>query len=278
MSRQSNPYQPELAEIQKVTRETGDIKTFRVAFQGQALRENFTYRPGQFAEVSVFGVGEAPFCLTSTPSRPGSLEFSIKEMGMVTTALHGMEPGEVVGLRGPLGNGFPVEEWDGQQLLFIGGGIGLAPLRSAINYCFDNRDEFGKTVIIYGARTPADVVFKSELETWAQMPDSEVHLTVDEGDESWQGNVGLIPGFVKQIGPRPDGTIAITCGPPIMIKFALQALEELEFPADRIITSLEMKMKCGIGKCGRCNVGSAYVCQDGPVFSLARLKELGGRL
>jgi NAD(P)H-flavin reductase len=264
--------------IEQVTQETGDIRTFRVAFKQEAVRDGFAYAPGQFAEVSIFGSGEAPFCLTSTPTRPGFLEFSIKQMGMVTSALHGMEPGETIGVRGPLGHGFPVEAWRGQDLLFIGGGIGLAPLRSAINYCFDRRDDYGKITIVYGARTAADLVYKEELASWAQQPNADLRLTVDVGDATWDGHVGFVPPYVAELAPSPAGTVAVTCGPPIMIKFTLGELSVLGFTPEQIVTTLEMKMKCGIGKCGRCNMGSAYICADGPVFTLAQLNALGAEI
>jgi len=270
----NNPYLPRPARITQVRDETPDTKTFTVELSD----DGFAYRPGQFAEVSVFGAGEAPFSITSTPTRAGFLEFSIKRMGRVTSALHEMIGGEAIGVRGPYGNSFPVEQWKGKKLLFIGGGIGLAPLRSAINYCLDNRSDYGDIVIIYGARSPADRVFKPELEQWAKRDDMRLHLTVDRGDESWQGRVGFVPALVTELSPSPQGVIAVTCGPPIMIRLVLQALAELGFSDEQIVTTLEMRMKCGIGKCGRCNIGRSYVCADGPVYTYAQIKQLGGEL
>lgn len=270
----ANPYQPELATVEEIIEETPDTRTFRAVFRDPELRESFTYEPGQFQEVSVFGVGEATFCLTSTPTRPGVLEFSVKQVGQVTTALHEMSPGDIVGIRGPFGNWFPYEEWKGKKLLFIGGGIGMAPLRSLLNFCLDNRADYGPIDLIYGARSPQDLCFRNEFDAWRSAPDSRVFLTVDRGDETWQGNVGFVPAYLMDLAPSPENTIAITCGPPIMIKYVLESLEKLNFQPEQIYTTLEMKMKCGIGKCGRCNIGEKFVCIDGPVFSYAQLKEL----
>lgn len=270
----ANPYQPDLATVEEIIEETPDTRTFRAVFRDPELRESFTYEPGQFQEVSVFGVGEATFCLTSTPTRPGVVEFSVKQLGQVTTALHEMSPGDIVGIRGPFGNWFPYGEWKGKRLLFIGGGIGMAPLRSLLNFCLDNRADYGPIDLIYGARTPQDLCFRSEFDDWRSAPDTRVFLTVDRGDESWQGNVGFVPAYLMDLAPSPANTIAITCGPPIMIKYVLESLEKLNFAPEQIYTTLEMKMKCGIGKCGRCNIGEKFVCIDGPVFSYAQLKEL----
>jgi len=269
-----NPYMPNLATIEEIIVETWDTRTFKAVFQDKSLRDNFLYEPGQFQEISVFGVGEAPFCLTSAPTRKGFIEFSVKRLGTVTVALHDMNVGDVVGIRGPLGNWFPYEEWKGKNLIFIGGGIGMAPLRSLLNFCLDNRKDYGQIDIIYGARSPQDLCFKSEFDTWAGAPNAKLHLTVDKGDEDWKGNVGLVPVYLTDLAPLPKDTIAITCGPPIMIKFTLQALDTLKFAPEQVYTTLEMKMKCGIGKCGRCNIGDKFVCIDGPVFSYAQLKEL----
>lgn len=269
-----NPYQPNLATIEKIVQETPDTKTFRAVFVDEALRENFPYEPGQFQEVSVFGVGECTFCLTSAPTRKGGVEFSVKKVGQVTTALHEMSPGDTVGIRGPFGNWFPYAEWKGKKLLFIGGGIGMAPLRSLLDFCLDNRADYGSIDIIYGGRSPEDLSFRYEFEDWQKQPGTRLHLTVDRGDDTWKGNVGFVPAFLMDLHPTPEDTIAITCGPPIMIKFVLQNLDQLGFKPEQIYTTLEMKMKCGIGKCGRCNIGEKFVCIDGPVFSYAQLKEL----
>ncbi len=269
-----NPYLPNLATVEEIIEETGDTKTFRAVFNDDILKESFPYEPGQFQEVSMFGVGEATFCLTSTPTRPGIIEFSVKKVGQVTTALHEMSAGTVVGIRGPFGNHFPYEEFHGKNLLFIGGGIGMAPLRSLLNYCLDNRADYGHIDILYGGRSPQDLCFKTEFEAWSSAPDTQLNLTVDKGDETWTANVGFVPSYLMDLKPSPENCIAITCGPPIMIKYVLQNLEQLGFTPEQIYTTLEMKMKCGIGKCGRCNIGEKFVCIDGPVFSYAELQKL----
>jgi len=274
MSDAGNLYLPKLAVIDRIVEETWDTKTFRAVFKDEATRERFIYRPGQFQEVSVFGVGEATFCLTSSPTRTGFIEFSAKKVGAVTSSLHELAEGETVGIRGPFGNWFPYEELKGKRLLFVGGGIGMAPLRSLLNYCLDRREDYGHIDIFYGARTPGDLCYTQEFDTWRKAPDTSLYLTVDRGDDRWTGKVGVVPAYVKEVSPRPAGTVAITCGPPIMIKFTLIELTKLGFADDQIITTLEMKMKCGVGKCGRCNIGHTYVCLDGPVFTYAQIRQL----
>lgn len=274
MSKNTNPYVPELAVVEKIITETWDTKTFRAVFQNEELRENFTYEPGQFQEVSVFGVGEATFCLTSSPTRKGYIEFSVKRVGTLTSALQDMDEGATVGIRAPLGNWFPYNDFKGKDLLFIGGGIGMAPMRSLLNFCLDNRADYGKIDIIYGARSTNDLSFKYEFDEWANSPNTELFLTIDKEEEGWTKNVGFVPSYLLDLKPSAENKVAITCGPPIMIKFVLQNLKQLGFTDEQIWTTLEMKMKCGIGKCGRCNIGHKYVCVDGPVFSNAQLGEL----
>lgn len=266
----NGPLVPVLGRISKIIEETPDVKTFHVVTDGG---RPFTPRPGQLAMLSLLPVGEAMFSVTWHGEE--HLEFAIKKVGRLTAALHEAEVGQTVGVRGPYGNGFPVEELHGKDLVFIGGGIGLAPLRSLINHCLANRGDFGRIQIIYGARSPADLVFKEDLfRNWPQAPDTEVHITVDAADAEWQGHVGFVPAFLEELNPPPAGKVAITCGPPIMIKFVLAALERMGYRDEQVITTLEMRMKCGIGKCGRCNIGSKYVCLDGPVFTLAQLKNM----
>ncbi|MDD2555994.1 MAG: FAD/NAD(P)-binding protein [Syntrophaceticus sp.] len=264
------PLLPEMATITKIIEETPDVKTFHVS---TANGKPFTPKPGQLAMLSVVPSGEAMFSITWQGD--DYLEFSIKRVGVMTDALHELEVGASVGVRGPYGNNFPVEIMKGKDIFFIGGGIGLAPLRSLINYCVVNRDDFGHLDVLYGSRSPADLVFKYDLfENWPKVKDMDVYVTVDRGDDDWDGKVGFVPAYLEELKPSPKGKIAVTCGPPIMIKFVLQALEKLGFSDEQVITTLEMRMKCGIGKCGRCNIGSKFICLDGPVFSLAELRDL----
>lgn len=270
----ANPLIPQVATIQKIVTETdsGDVKTFIVEMDG---RQTFSYQPGQCAMLSVLGEGESMISICSSDSRKGPLEFSIKRVGRVTTALHEAEPGHKIGVRGPYGNAFPVDEWTGKNLLFVGGGIGLAPLRAVINHCLDARDDFGHIDILYGARSPGDLCFKRELrDNWPLIEDVDVHLTVDESDGNWDGAVALVPHRLEEIAPTSDDTVAVTCGPPIMIKFTIEALKRLGFADSEIVTTLEMKMQCGVGICGRCNIGGRYVCVDGPVFTYEQLRSL----
>jgi NAD(P)H-flavin reductase len=269
-----NIYLPRMATVQNMRPETIDVTTFRVTIDSSDEDGRFEYKSGQFAEVSLLGVGEAPISIASSPTRPATIEFSIRRVGGLTTALHELKPMDRIGVRGPFGNSFPLEEIEGQNLLIIGGGIGLAPLRSVILNAFDNRAKYGTIDIIYGARSPRDLVFTSEYEEWQAVGNTRLHLTVDRGDEEWRGNVGLVPTFLREVHPSPENTTSITCGPPIMIRFVIEVLCELGFPSERIITTLERRMKCGIGKCGRCNIGNKYVCLDGPVFTLKQLKEM----
>ena len=268
----TNPYEPQLATIEKIVEETWDTKTFRAVFNDPEYRDSFTYEPGQFQLVSAFGIGEATFCLTSTPTRKGYVEFSVKRVGSVTQALHDMSEGAVVGIRAPLGNWFPYKEWKGKNLLFVGGGIGMAPMRALLNFCLDNRNDYADITTIYGARTPGDMCYTYEYDDWRNK--GKLYLTVDAGDDDWKDHTGHVPGYLKELAPSPANTVAITCGPPIMIKFALVEFADLGFTDEQIYTTLEMKMKCGIGKCGRCNIGSKFVCIDGPVFSNAEIKDL----
>ena len=269
-----NPYLPELATIIKVIDETPNIKSFRVVFNDLERHKAFTFQPGQVGQLSIFGVGESTFVINSPPTRRDYLQFSVMRVGEVTTALHELHEGDQIGVRAPLGNWFPYEEMKGKRILFIGGGIGLAPLRTLILFMLDNRKDYDDITIIYGARTPPDLCYKDELKEWEERSDVNLILTVDTEYPGWDKRTGFVPTVLNEVAPSPDNTIAITCGPPIMIKFVLQNLAKLNFKDDAIITTLEARMKCGLGLCGRCNIGSKYICKDGPVFSLAQLKEL----
>ena len=264
---------PQVCEIVNIRQETPDVKTFRILTpNGQ---KPFIHKPGQCAMLSMPGVGEALFSITSSPTNKEYMEFSIKKCGCVTEWIHGVEVGQQGTVRGPYGNGFPVETaFKGQDMLFIAGGIGLAPVRSVINYVRDNRDQYGKVDIVYGSRSKEDLVFFEEIiNEWKNDPTVNVHLTIDREQEGWDGHVGFVPSFVKELGFDSNKT-AVLCGPPIMIKFTLQGLGELGFDNKQVYTTLELRMKCGIGKCGRCNVGAKYVCKDGPVFRMDQLDEL----
>lgn len=268
--------EPKLCRVEAVIDETPDVKTYQLRFKDRTLTERFDWQPGQFVEFSLLGHGECTFCVASSPTRKGTFDCSIKKAGKVTADIHHLvEEGMEVGIRGPYGNWFPLNDLQGRNLLFIGGGIGLAPLRSLIQYTLDKRHEFGDITILYGARTPADMVYKPEIDQWRDAPSARVVLTVDKGDERWTEHVGVVPKVLEeQVKPSLANTKVITCGPPIMIKYTIQSLLKLGFrPAD-IITTLEMKMQCGLGKCGRCNIGHTYVCKDGPVFSYEQLQSL----
>ncbi|MFH1784771.1 MAG: FAD/NAD(P)-binding protein [bacterium] len=269
-----NIYKPHLAQITDIKQETPDTKTFMLNFKDKAIEESFSYRPGQFVEFSVFGEGEATFCISNSPSRKSSIECSVKRMGKVTEALHELDVGDVVGIRGPYGNGFPIEELKGKNLLFVAGGIGLAPLRSLINYCMDNRDDFEAITIVNGARTSKDLVYSDEYKVWEKAKNTSLHLTVDCEEDNWSCMVGVVPKILEQIKPTCKNTMVVVCGPPIMIRFTMPVLLKLGFCEESIITTLEMKMKCGLGKCGRCNIKNLYICKDGPVFNYSLLKEL----
>lgn len=274
-----NPYQPELAKIADITLEASGeraIKTFKLEFLNDEFRKNFTFKPGQFIMLSVLGVGESTFAISSSPTQKDFIEVSAMRYGKHTKALHQKEVGDVIAARGPYGNSFPVEEWKGKNILFIGGGIGQAPLRSVINYCIDNRKDYGKLDVIYGARTSKDLCYKQEFIEMSEMDNLETHLSIDVEEEGWNHFVGFVPTNLLRLKPSPENTIAITCGPPIMIKFVIQNLVELGFKDEQIYTTLEMRMKCGVGMCGRCNIGNLYVCKDGPVFSWDQIKDLEG--
>lgn len=266
------PLIPAVGVVTSIRIDTPDVKTFRV--ESLTGEKPFIHKPGQCAMLSIPGVGEAMFSITSSPTQE-YMEFSIKKCGCVTEWLHSMDIGQQITIRGPYGNAFPVDTaFKGKDMLFIAGGIGLAPLRSVINYCRHYRENYGKIDIVYGSRSMQDLVDYQEIvNEWTKDTGVNVHLTIDREQPEWTGHVGFVPNYVKELGFTTD-KIAILCGPPIMIKFTLAGLEELGFDKTQIYTTLEMKMKCGIGKCGRCNVGAKFICKDGPVFRFDELDEL----
>ena len=268
-----NALVPMLGVVTDIRRDTPDVKTFRV----QALDGGkcFEHIPGQCAMLSIPGVGEAMFSITSSPTVREYQEFSIKKCGCLTSWLHQMDVGQQITIRGPYGNGFPVEgDLKGKDLIFIAGGIGLAPLRSVINYVRANRDNYGTVDVVYGARSAEDLVDIDEIQhEWTKTPGVNVHRTIDRAQEGWDGHVAFVPAFVTELGFDPNKTVLV-CGPPVMIKFTLKALMEQGFKRNNVYTTMELRMKCGVGKCGRCNIGDKYVCKDGPVFRFDQLDEL----
>ncbi|MFW5878352.1 MAG: FAD/NAD(P)-binding protein [Myxococcota bacterium] len=269
-------YQPHLVRVAEIIDETVDTRTLRLEFEDPAVAESFEFKAGQFGEYSVFGAGECTFCIASPPTRKGYIECSFKKVGKVTTAMRELEVGDTMGFRGPYGNHFPLDRMEGSNLLFIAGGIGLAPMRCVIWNVLDQRDRFKDVTIVYGARSVGDLVYRRELDEWEAMPDVKLWQTVDPGGETddWKGEVGFVPAIAEKAAPSAENAYAVVCGPPIMIKFTLPVLEKLGFTDDRIYTTLENRMKCGIGKCGRCNIGPVYVCKDGPVFTATEMKAL----
>jgi len=271
-----NIYKPYLMEIDNIVEETPDVRTYRLKFKNAEEAEKFAFKAGQFGEYSVFGEGESTFCVASSPTRKGYLECTFRKAGRVTNALANLEKGDTVGFRGPYGNTFPIEEWEGKNLLYIAGGIALPPMRCVIWNTIDLREKYKDITIVYGARSVADLVYKHELKEWAERPDIKLVTTVDPGGQTpdWKGEIGFVPMVLEKVAPSSLNTIAILCGPPVMIKFTMPVLKKLGFQDKDIYTTLENRMKCGFGKCGRCNVGKVFVCKDGPVFSYEQIKTL----
>ena len=273
-----NLYVPYPAVIKTINEETYDTKTFSLVFQDGKRQQEFRYKPGQFIELSLLGYGESPISIASSPSQIGYIELCVRRVGRVTEALHRLSDNDIVGIRGPFGNGFPVEQMRNKNLVFIGGGLGLAPLRSLIRTVFANRRDFGKVTILYGARTPSDLLFRDELAVWGDTDNAEVLVTVDVGSSDWQGNVGVVTTLFSKTAISAQNAVAIVCGPTVMFRFVIQELFKIGFAEEAIMLTLERFMKCGIGKCGHCNIGPKYVCLDGPVFSYKELKGLPGAL
>jgi NAD(P)H-flavin reductase len=269
-----NPMRPYVGRLTGVRDLATGIKLFRVELtesEGQAAFAD--YRPGQFAFLSAFGAGEAPFGIASTPGRGPILEFAVQALGHVTHTLHALEEGDPVGVRGPMGNSFPMEKMQGKNVCILGGGIGGAPLRPVIHTILDNREDYGHLTILWAARSPDLLIFTDELEEWRSAWATDLHVTVDQADEGWTGNVGLITHLLEKVNPAPKNAVTVTCGPPIMIHFVFLTLQKLGFTPDQMLTTLEARMHCGIGKCGRCNLGEKFICVDGPVFWQTEIAE-----
>ncbi len=272
-----NPYLPFPIRIEDIIVESEDrsLKTFKFVFLNPEDEEKFAYQAGQFAEISIPGQGEIPIGIASSPVEKGFIAFTINRAGKVTSHLHNMKVGDVLGVRGPLGNPYPWDTMKGKNLLFIGGGFAFTTLRSSVVYLLhpDNRDNYGTIDVVYGSRSPGMLLYLDELKEWEARDDINMHITVDGTDDpDWKYNVGFVPPIAEEKAPKSEGdTYAIVCGPPIMIKFTLPVLEKLGYDHDHIILSLENRMKCGIGMCGRCGIGEQLVCKDGPVFTLAEV-------
>jgi len=268
---QASIYLPHLAELIRVEPIAEREKVFEFRLKdGKELG----HKPGQFVELSIFGIGEAPISISSSPTKKGSFELAVRNVGNVTNALHNLDIGATVGIRGPFGNGFPVDNLKGKDIVIVAGGIGLFPLRSLINYILDRRSEFGRLIILSGCRNPKERMFVNELDKWHRREDMELLETVDEGDEEWTGHVGVVTTLSSEVHIDPEKIFAVVVGPPVMYKFVVAECHKKGIPDERIIMSLERRMKCGIGKCGHCQINGVYVCQEGPVFTYAEVKKL----
>jgi sulfhydrogenase subunit gamma (sulfur reductase) len=263
-------YIPSPAKIVKVEQLTALEKLFQVELPvGQSLGHD----PGQFVEVSLLGIGEAPISISSSPSRSnGHFELCVRKVGDVTAAMHNLKAGTTIGVRGPFGHGFPVDKMRGKDIIFAAGGLGLAPARSLINQVLDERGSFGRVIILYGAKNPSELLFRDELEQWSNRSDIEFHVTVDRPDSTWVGNAGVITTLFKFVTVSPRNTVAVTVGPPIMYRFVLMELLSKGIPEGQIWMSLERRMKCGVGKCGHCQINNYYCCQQGPAFTYDQVK------
>jgi sulfite reductase subunit B len=268
---QTSIYLPRPAKLIQVTPITKTEKLFEFKLEGS---QELGHKPGQFIELSVFGIGEAPISIASSPTKKGCFELAIRKTGNLTNVLHGMSTGTTVGIRGPFGNGFPVNDFQGKDILIVAGGIGLFPLRSLIYYILDKRADYGRLIILSGCRTPQERVFTAELDQWAKKQDLELIETVDRCDEEWTGNVGMVTTLFDKVEVAPEKTVAIIVGPPIMYKFVVEECKKKDIADEQIMLSLERRMKCGVGKCGHCQINGTYVCQEGPVFTYSELKKL----
>ncbi len=264
-------YLPSQAVIQDITIENSRIKTYTLAFTDKEYQRNFSYAPGQFMMVSVPHCGEAPISFASSPTRPGTIELSVRKAGELTSRLHSLPAGSMIGLRGPYGKPFPMEELAGKDLLFVAGGIGLAPLRSVITFCLDS-GKYGTITLLYGSRTPEDIAFQADIEMWRKAG-VDCRLTVDESSSDWQGNVGVVTTLLPQTMPLSSSTVSLVCGPLVMIDFVIKELTQMGLKDEDIITTMERHMKCGVGVCGHCHMDDKMICVDGPVFSKKELTE-----
>jgi NAD(P)H-flavin reductase len=272
-----NIYLPKTAVLDRVVTEIPDVKTFYWRFDDPAEQRAFKrFRPGQFAQVSLFGVGEFPTSLPPSPTEKETF-FTIRRVGSCTAALHQLKAGDRFAVRGPYGNGFPMEEYYGKNLVFVAGGIGLIPLRSCIVYALEHRKQYERIQIFHGAKTPGELMYVPNLRQWEKTPGVECHLTVDRAANGWAGNVGVVGSLFKKPGVQVpvENTIAFVCGPPIMFRFVIKDLLAMGFQPRQIVSTLERYMKCGVGKCGHCCIGVAYVCVDGPVFTYEQIANLG---
>lgn len=262
-----NPYRPHRARITSIVDLTDNEKLFELRLISEESREEFSHSAGQFVEVSIFGVGEAPISISSAPSKQGFIELCVRRAGDVTGALHDMRCGDIIGIRGPFGRGFPFEQMKGSDVLLVAGGLGIAPLKSLINHIHDERHAFGNVTILYGSRTPSEILFRRQFEMWQHRDDFNMILTVDQADDTWTGEVGLVTRLFDRIDVDPSNTYGAICGPPVMYKYVIAEMRKKSIDADRIYVSFERRMKCGVGKCGHCGVGHQYACVDGPVFN-----------
>jgi len=267
----NNPLMPDLAKIEKITQETDTIKTFRLKFLNN---KSFTFTPGQFIQLSVFGIGEVPISICSSAFNNEFFEITVRNVGSVTNALFRLNEGDLVGVRGPYGNGYPMNEFKYKNIVLVAGGVGLPPLKSIIEYVINSRNDFESLTLFYGAKNPLDIVYKNEFERWDKEKLLQLLITVDKPTPEWKGNVGVVTNLLNKIKMSKENTVAVICGPPIMMKFVIEKLKKLGFKDEQIYMSMERMMQCGTGQCGHCNIGKKYVCKDGPIFRYDELKEL----